>query len=63
MRKGKIRNGIPDNVVMGAEISAPKREYKAAALDYKQVSELIEAACTREDPTFLYLVVMSMARA
>lgn len=62
MLKDKVKYGISDNVVVGAEISAPKKEYKAAALDYKQVNELIEEACTLEDPTFLYLVVMSMTQ-
>lgn len=62
MLKDKVKYGISENVVIGAEISAPKKEYKAAALDYKQVNELIEEACTLEDPTFLYLVVMSMTQ-
>ena len=55
-----VRYGISENVVEGAEISAPKKEYKASALDYKQLNELIYEATTMEDPSFLYLVVMSM---
>ena len=62
MLKDKVKYGISENVVEGAEISAPKKEYKASALDYKQLNELIVEACSLEDPTFLYLVVMSMTQ-
>lgn len=41
---------------------APKKQYKASALDYKQLNELITEACQLEDPTFLYIVVMSMTQ-
>ena len=33
MLKDKVRYGVSENVVKGAEISAPKKEYKASALD------------------------------
>lgn len=62
MLKDKVRYGVSENVVEGAEISAPKKEYKASALDYKQLNELIYEATTMEDPSFLYLVVMSMTQ-
>lgn len=38
MLKDKVRYGVSENVVEGAEISAPKKEYKASALDYKQLN-------------------------
>lgn len=62
MLKDKVRYGITENVVEGAEISAPKKEYKASALNYKQLNDLIYEATTMEDPSFLYLVVMSMTQ-
>ena len=62
MLKDKVRYGVSENVVIGAEISAPQKEYKASALDYKQLNELIIEACSLEDPSFLYLVVMSMTQ-
>lgn len=62
MLKDKVRYGVSENVAEGAEISAPKKEYKASALDYKQLNELIYEATTMEDPSFLYLVVMSMTQ-
>lgn len=62
MLKDKVKYGVSENVVIEAEISAPKTEYKASALDYKQLNLLIEEACAIEDPTFLYLVVMAMTQ-
>ena len=35
---------------------------KSKRNDYKQLNELIVEACSLEDPTFLYLVVMSMTQ-
>lgn len=62
MLKDKVKYDVSENVVEGAEITAPKSEYKAAALDYKQLNTLISEACSLEDPTFLYIVVMSMTQ-
>lgn len=62
MLKDKIKYCVTENVVESAEISAPKKQYKASALDYKQLNELITEACQLEDPTFLYIVVMSMTQ-
>lgn len=62
MLKDKVKYGVSENVVIEAEISAPANEYKASALDYKQLNLLIEEACAIEDPTFLYLVVMAMTQ-
>ena len=62
MLKDKVRYGVTENVVEGAEITAPDKQHQAATLNYKQLNELIYEATTMEDPTFLYLVVMSMTQ-
>lgn len=62
MLKDKAKYGIFENVVVPAQITTPKTEYKAAALSYEELNELIIDACKLEDPTFLYLVVMSMTQ-
>lgn len=35
MLKDKVKYGVSEDVVEGTEISVPKKEYKASALDYK----------------------------
>lgn len=62
MLKDKVRYGVSENIVIPAEISAPPNEYKASVLNYQQLNELIYEATTLEDPTFLYIVVMSMTQ-
>lgn len=62
MLKDKVRYGVTENVVEGAEITAPDKQHQAATLNYKQLNELIYEATTMEDPSFLYLVVMSMTQ-
>lgn len=62
MNGGLFFYGVERNVVKGAKIKAKKTEYKAAVLDYLQIQELIREACKLEDPTFLYMVVMSMTQ-
>lgn len=60
MMKDKATYGVNENVVAPAQITTPETEYKAVALNYKQINELIVEACQLEDPTFLYMVVFSM---
>lgn len=62
MMKDKAKYGIFENVVIPAEITTPEAEYKAAALDYKQINELIGEAVQLPDPTFLYMVVFAMTQ-
>ncbi len=62
MMKDKAKYGIFENVVIPAQITAPETEYKAVALHYDELNELIKEACKLEDPTFLYIVVMSMTQ-
>ncbi|MBQ7977088.1 MAG: tyrosine-type recombinase/integrase, partial [Clostridia bacterium] len=60
MLKDRAKYGVQENVVISAEITTPETEYKAVALNYKQINELIDEACKLDDPTFLYMVVFSM---
>lgn len=62
MLKDRATYGVTENVVIAAEVTTPKTEYKAVALDYKQIQELMKEACQLEDPTFLYMVVFSMTQ-
>lgn len=62
MLKDKTTYGVYENVVERAKITMPETEYKATALDDKQINELITEACKLEDPTFLYMVIMSMTQ-
>lgn len=62
MIKDKATYGVTENIVIPAEVTAPKTEYKAVALDYKQIQELMIEACQLDDPTFLYMVVFSMTQ-
>lgn len=62
MLKDRATYGVTENVVVNAEITAPKSKYKAVALNYKQITELIQEACKLDDPTFLYMVVFSMTQ-
>ena len=62
MLKDKATYGVKENVVVPAKITTPESKYKAVALNYKQINELILEACCLEDPTFLYLVVFSMTQ-
>lgn len=62
MLKDRVLYGVSENVVERARITTPRSGYSATALNYKQINELISEACKLEDPTFLYLVVMSMTQ-
>ncbi len=62
MIKDKATYGVFENVVIPAQITTLDTEYKAVALNYKQINELIVEACQLEDPTFLYMVVFSMTQ-
>lgn len=62
MMKDKATYGVFENVVIPAVVTAPKTEFKAVALNYKEINELLVEACKFDDPSFLYLVVFSMTQ-
>lgn len=62
MLQDKIHYGVEENVVELAAIEMNDSDFKAVALNYLQLNELIDEAVKLEDPSFLFLVVFSLTQ-